>query len=417
MGLFSLLSVLVVLAAVCSYLNYRYLRLPPTIGVMITALVISVLLIAAGSAAVGIHEWAAALVGRIDFNEAVLHGMLAFLLFAGALQLDLAELAREKWTIGLLAVAGTCLSTFLVGTATFALFRCIGLQPGWIPCLLFGATISPTDPVAVLAIMRKAGAPKRLEIQIAGESLFNDGVGVVIFLTLIELSKSHSTPGIADVSALLLREVGGGVLLGLAAGLVTYYLLRRVDEYQVEILLTLALAMGAFALADSLHFSAPITAVVSGLFIGNRGRAFAMSAKTREHVDLFWELIDGILNVLLFLLIGLEVLVTPFHGRYIVAGLCMIPATLAARWLSVGAIIAPLRRPLSCDRGTIPILTWGALRGGISVAMALSLPASDFREPLLTATYIGVVFSIIVQGLTVGRFIRWISRRHSRHLG
>jgi CPA1 family monovalent cation:H+ antiporter len=331
MSLFALLSVLVVLAAACSYLNYRYLRLPPTIGVMITALVISVLVIAAGSFAVGIRQWAAALVGQIDFNEAVLHGMLAFLLFAGALQLDLAELAREKWTIGFLAVIGTCLSTFLVAIATFAFFRCVGLRPGWIHCFLFGATISPTDPVAVLAIMRKVEAPKRLEIQIAGESLFNDGVGVVIFLTLLELSKSHSAPGIADVSTLLLREVGGGVVLGLVAGLVTYYLLARVDEYQVEILLTLALAMGGFALADSLHFSAPIAAVVSGLFIGNRGRAVAMSDKTREHIDVFWELIDGILNVLLFLLIGLEVLVTPFHSRYIVAGLCMIPATLAAR--------------------------------------------------------------------------------------
>ena len=410
MSLFSLVSVLVVLAALCSYLNYRYLRLPPTIGVMATALVASLLLLAAGSTATGIRAWAAALVGQIDFNETVLHGMLAFLLFAGALHLDLGDMAREKWTIGLLAVLATCTSTFLVGLGAYGIFCVIGIEVGLMPCLLFGALISPTDPIAVLAIMRRVGAPKRLEVQIAGESLFNDGVGIVIFMTLLKLSKGEATPEVADVLILLVREAGGGILLGLAAGLCTYYLLSRVDEYQVEILLTLALAMGGFALADALHFSAPITAVVAGLFIGNRGREFAMSVTTRMHVDMFWELVDELLNALLFLLLGLEVLVIPFDGRYLLAGLCIVPITLLARWLSVGAIIAPMRSALSCDRGTVRILTWGALRGGISVAMALSLPISDAREPLLTATYVVVIFSIIVQGLTVGRFIRWILR-------
>lgn len=410
MSLFSLVSVLVVLAATCSYLNYRYLRLPPTIGVMATALAASILLLAAGSVATGIRVWAASLVDQIDFNDAVLHGMLAFLLFAGSLQLDLGDLAKEKWTIGLLAVLGTCISTFLVAIGGFGIFHLIGIPMGWLPCLLFGALISPTDPIAVLSIMQKVKAPKRLEIQIAGESLFNDGIGVVIFLTLLEASQGGATPGLGNVLFLLVRETGGGVLLGLAAGLLTYRMLRKVDEYQVEILLTLALAMGGYALANALHFSAPITAVVAGLFIGNRGRKFAMSVRTREHVDMFWELIDGILNALLFLLLGLELLVMPFDGRYILAGLCIVPATLLARCLSVGMIIAPLRRPLSCDRGAVRILTWGALRGGLSVAMALSLPQSNAREPLLAATYIVVVFSIIVQGLTVGGFIRWILR-------
>ncbi|HZK80076.1 MAG TPA: sodium:proton antiporter [Humisphaera sp.] len=408
MSLFSLISVLVVLAAICSYLNHRYFRLPPTIGVMATALIASLLLLAAGSAATEIRAWAAALMGRINFNETVLHGMLAFMLFAGALHLDLGEMAREKWTIGLLAVFGTCISTFLVGFGACGIFRLAGFHLGLMPCLLFGALISPTDPIAVLAIIRKVGAPKRLEIQMAGESLFNDGVAVVIFLTLLEVSQGEAAPGIVNVLALLVRDVGGGILLGLAAGLLTYYMLRRVDEYQVEILLTLALTMGGYALADALHFSAPITAVVAGLFIGNRGRAFAMSNRTRENVDTFWELIDGILNALLFLLIGLQVLVMPFNGRYILTGLYMVPATLLARWISVGAIILPLRRSLSCGRGDIRILTWGGLRGGISVAMALSLPASNAREPLLIATYVVVIFSIIVQGLTVGGLIRWI---------
>jgi CPA1 family monovalent cation:H+ antiporter len=410
MSLFSLVSVLIVLAALCSYLNYRYLRMPPTIGVMATALIASLLLLAIGSAGTGIRQWAGALVAQVDFNQTVLHGMLAFLLFAGALHLDLGELAKEKWTIGLLAVFATGISTFLVGASSYGIFRLIGLPVGLMPCMLFGALISPTDPIAVLAIMQNVGAPRRLEIQMAGESLFNDGVGVVMFLTLLELSTGAAPPTFADVLSLLVREVGGGILLGLAAGLFTYYLLRRVDEYQVEILLTLALAMGGFVLADAVRFSAPITVVVAGLFIGNRGRAFAMSVKTRAHVDTFWELLDGILNALLFLLMGLEVLVMPFDGRYILAGLCLVPATLLARWLSVGAIIAPLRRRLSCNRGTVRTLTWGALRGGISVAMALSLPIVDAQKPLLAATYIGVIFSIIVQGLTVGPFIRLILR-------
>ena len=411
MSLFSLLSALVVLAAACSYLNYRYLRLPPTIGVMVIALMASVAMIAAGSTTTGIRTWATGIVTQIDFNQAVLHGMLAFLLFAGSLQLDVSALFREKWIIGALAIVGTTISTFLVGLAAYGILHLLHVESSWMSCLLFGALISPTDPIAVLAIVQKVGAPDRLETQIAGESLFNDGVGVVLFLTLLEISAGHTTPGVLDVTLMLIREVGGAVLLGLAAGFVAYRLIRRVDEYQVEILLTLALAMGGFALADAVHFSAPITAVVAGLFIGNNGRAFAMSATTEERVDTFWELIDGILNAVLFLLIALEVLVMHFHGKYILAGLCLVPATLAARWISVGAIIGPMRQVLPFDRGTIRILTWGALRGGISVAMALSLPATNAREPLLTATYIAVVFSIVVQGLTVGSFIRRVLRK------
>jgi monovalent cation:H+ antiporter, CPA1 family len=281
---------------------------------------------------------------------------------------------------------------------------------------LFGALISPTDPIAVLGIMKSAGASRQLEVQMAGESLFNDGLGVVVFLVLLQLSGLDEAHGAAaaplpfDVSAvvmLLLKEVGGALVLAMAAGIVTYQMLKRVDNYQAEVLLTLALAMGLYALADALHLSAPIAAVVAGLFVGNRGRTFAMSEKTREHVDTFWELVDEILNVVLFLLIGLELLVLPIERGWLVAGaLLAIPIVLSARWLSVAAIIGPLGGATTQSKGAISVLTWGGLRGGILVAMALSLPASDSRSLILTLTYFVVVFSILVQGPTVGRVIR-----------
>jgi CPA1 family monovalent cation:H+ antiporter len=257
--------------------------------------------------------------------------------------------------------------------------------------------------------MQKVGAPKRLEIRMAGESLFNDGVGVVIFLTILEVAVGDAPLSVSGVLWLLVKEAGGGAALGFALGYIAYRMLKRVDEYQVEILITLALAMGGYALADALHVSAPIAAVVAGLFIGNHGRAFAMSAKTREHVDTFWELLDGILNAILFLLLGLEVLVVPFDKRFVVAGLLAIPITVAARWLSVAGIVAPLRHRLHCEAGTIRVLTWGALRGGISVALALSLPKSPQRDLLLTVTYVVVIFSIVIQGLTVGSVIRHVT--------
>jgi CPA1 family monovalent cation:H+ antiporter len=254
--------------------------------------------------------------------------------------------------------------------------------------------------------LQRVGAPKSIEIQMAGESLFNDGVGVVMFATLLEVASGTHTPGAIGVLELLGREVGGGVVLGMMAGWVAYLMLKQVDEYQTEVLLTLGLAMGGYALADALHLSAPIAAVVAGLFIGNRGRALAMSDKTREHVDTFWELVDGILNAVLFLLLGLEILVMPFDWRYAVAGGLVIPVVLVARFLSVGPIVGAMRLFTPRTKGTVRVLVWGGLRGGISVALALSLPVSGYRNLLLAVTYGAVVFSILVQGLTVGRVVR-----------
>jgi CPA1 family monovalent cation:H+ antiporter len=427
LSLFSLVSVLISLAAVSSYVNYRYIKLPTTVGVMLVALVASLALILVGPYAGGFREQAAALVSRIDFNQVVLHGILAFLLFAGSIHVNLEELGREWLTISLLAIFGTLISTCIVGGVTWLVLGWLGLGIPFLHALLFGALISPTDPIAVLGIMKSVGASRQLEVQVAGESLFNDGLGVVVFLVLLQLSggggggggpaagggggggSRAAAPvsiGVGAVGMLLLKEVGGALALALAAGIVTYQMLKRVDNYQVEVLLTLALAMGLYALADALHLSAPIAVVVAGLFVGNQGRAFAMTEKTREHVDTFWELIDEILNVVLFLLIGLELLVLPIERRWLVAGVLAIPIVLSARWLSVGGIIGPLGWVRAQSKGAIPVFTWGGLRGGISVAMALSLPASYSRSLVLTLTYFVVVFSILVQGWTVGRVIR-----------
>ncbi len=416
MSFFSLVSILISLAAVLSYVNYRYIKLPTTVGVMLVALVASLTLILVGPYAGGFREQAATLVSQIDFNQAVLHGMLAFLLFAGSIKVNLDDLGREWLAITLLAILGTLLSTCIVGGVTWLVLGWLGLGIPFLHALLIGALISPTDPIAVLGIMKSVGASRQLEAQVAGESLFNDGLGVVIFLVLLELSGLGGAPGSGateslsiDVGALgmlLLREVGGALALALAAGIVTYQMLRRVDNYQVEVLLTLSLAMGIYALADALHLSAPIAVVVAGLFVGNPGRAFAMTERTREHVDTFWELVDEILNVVLFLLIGLELLVLPIELGWLVAGVLAIPIVLSARWLSVAGIIGPLSLVTAQSKGTIAVLAWGGLRGGISLAMALSLPANDSRSLLLTLTYFVVVFSILVQGLTVGRVIR-----------
>ncbi len=414
-----MVSLLISLAAVSSYVNYRYIKLPTTVGVMLVALVASLALVLVGPYAGGFREQATTMIARIDFNQLVLHGMLAFLLFAGAIHVNLEDLGREWLTIASLAIVGTLAAAGIVAGVTWLVLGWLGLGIPVLHALLFGALIAPTDPIAVLGIMKSVGAPRQLEVQLAGESLFNDGLGVVVFLILLQLSGSDGAAGsgaaaplsigVVAVGMLLLKEMGGALVLALAAGFITYQMLKRVDNYQVEVLLTLALAMGLYALADTLHLSAPIAVVVAGLFIGNQGRALAMTEKTREHVDTFWELVDEIVNVVLFLLIGLELLVLRIERGWLVAGVLAIPIVLSARWLSVAGIIGPLSWVKAQSKGAIAVLTWGGLRGAISVAMALSLPANYSRSLILTLTYFVVVFSILVQGLTVGRVIRMTS--------
>jgi CPA1 family monovalent cation:H+ antiporter len=416
MHVFDLIAILTVLTAGFSYLNFRLLKLPSTIGLMALTLLFSLAFVAVGTFVPAVAQQARAVVARFEFDQALLHGMLGFLLFAGALHVGLDELARQRWPIAVLSTLGVLLSTAMVGGLTWCVLALLGLSVRPVECLLFGALISPTDPIAVLGLLKQIGAPKPLEVQIAGESLFNDGVGVVVFIGLLEIASDQHAFDAVHITFLFAREALGGIAFGLAAGWLVYRMLKSVDNYQVEILLSLALVAGGYALADALHLSGPIAIVVAGLMVGNQGRQFAMSPKTREHLDLFWELIDEVLNAILFVLIGMEVLVLPFTATYLAAGLLAILVVLAARLVSVGLPVWLLRRWEEFEPAMVPILTWGGLRGGISVALALSIPiegggaAELGREVILAITYVVVVFSILVQGLTIGPLTRrWLS--------
>lgn len=406
MDLFGILAILITLTAVFSYINHRYVGLPVTIGVMVIALAMSLTLNLLGSFGLGLRQQAEILLRSIDFNQTLLHGMLSFLLFAGALHIDINDLIELKWSIGVLATLGTLVSTFLVGTVTWLVLGWFGIGLSYLYALVFGALISPTDPIAVLGILKTSGAPKSLEMRITGESLFNDGVGIVLFLVTLEMATGTHEVSVGHIGGLFIQEAVGGALFGLGLGYVAYQMLKSVDNYQVEILITLALVAGGYALADVLHLSGPIAIVVAGVLIGNHGRLFGMSEKTRVHLDVFWELIDEILNAVLFVLIGLEVLVLTFTKQYVLASLLIIPLVLLARFVAIGIPVTLLRPFRTFSPGAVRIMTWGGLRGGISVALALSVPAGAERDVILAITYAVVVFSIVVQGLTLEKVVK-----------
>ena len=405
MSLFEISSLLLSLAAVFAYLNYRFIKLPTTIGIMLLSLVLSLGLILFGKMGIPLEDHAIKIVNSIDFNQALLHGMLSFLLFAGALHVNINDLREQKWVIGTLATIGVIISTFIIGTAIYYVLQWLNIPVAYKFCLVFGALISPTDPIAVMGILKVVGAPKTLETKIAGESLFNDGVGVVVFLVLLGIATGGDEITTSHVVGLFAIEAFGGVLFGLGLGFVGFLMLRGVDNYQVEALITLALVSGGYALAEAMHVSAPIAIVVAGLFIGNKGRMLAMSDNTRERLDDFWELIDEILNAVLFLLIGVEILILTFTKQFMIAGLLAIPIVLFARWVCVGTPIQIMKKFRTFSPYATTILTWGGLRGGISVALALSIPPGPAREPLLVITYFVVVFSILVQGLTIKKVL------------
>jgi len=408
MTLLSITSILITVSALFAYVNYRTLKLPNTIGIMVCSLIFSLVLVMLGhfgySEGVSI---ASEIVGQIEFDNTLLNGMLGFLLFAGAMHIDLDHLLARKWTIGILASVGVITSMFLVAGGAYFLFQWFGFNVPFIFCLLFGSLISPTDPIAVMGILKTAGASKSLEIKIAGESLFNDGVAIVIFLAIFGMAINGEAFDPQHIALLFVQEAFGGALFGFVCGWVVLQMLRQVDNYQVEILLTLALVSGGATAAAGLHLSAPIAVVVAGLMIGNHGRRDAMSNTTVQHLDTFWELIDEILNAVLFLIIGLEVMVLSLDIKTWAMGLVMAIMVLLARTISVGIPVNVLRR-MNKDfhPHAVKILTWGGLRGGISVALALSIPTSPERDLIVAVTYVIVVLSILVQGLTIGKLIK-----------
>jgi monovalent cation:H+ antiporter, CPA1 family len=411
-------AVLLVLAAAFGFVNHHVLKLPFAIGLMVSGLLASVgvLVLDALLPAWGAAETVRRVVLGIDFSETVLSGMLSLLLFAGALHTDLSQLKERVATISALASVGVVISTAVAGGIAFLGFRAFGVEIGWIWCLTFGALISPTDPIAVLGIMKAAKAPKHLEVKVIGESLFNDGTGVVLFTILVGagVATLSAAPGAAEealgtgkIISLLVKEIVGGIALGIALGWVCYRGFRTLDEPNLEILMSVATVFAIGFVASKLHVSAPLAAVAAGLLIGNRGRLHAMSERTAQNLDVVWMFIDEMLNAVLFLLIGFEVFAIDYSRKsYLMVLACLIPGVLLARFVGVALPVAILRLKREIDAGTVRVLTWGGLKGGISVVLAMKLPEFEGRNAILTVTYGIVIFSIIVQGLTVGRLIR-----------
>lgn len=397
------------ITALLTYINHRFIGLPTTIGVMVISILLSMIAIFLGFLGFDqLIDYEMSLLNQLNFTEVLLDGMLSMLLFAGALHVNISDLRRYKLPIGILACIGTIVSSVLIAAALYYMLPLLSFELPFIWCLLFGALISPTDPIAVMGILASAGAPKSIETVIAGESLFNDGIGVVIFVLLLGILSSGDIPTVNYVAHTLAVEAGGGIIFGLVLGTILYYMLKSIDSYQEEVLLTLAGVIGGYALASHWHLSGPLAMVMMGLMVGNRGRALAMSDKTRHYIDLFWELIDEILNAILFVLIGLEVVMIAYSGNlFIAAGLTIIIALLA-RFIVVGTTTRTFRHQLELPVGAWKVLTWGGLRGGISVALVLQLPAGYERDILLALTYGVVVFSILVQGLSVGRVAKTI---------
>jgi len=406
MDIYQTIASLLTLAAVAAFLNEKYLHLPATIGLMVITLSASVILVVTEKLGVLPTLGIADFVASIDFSDVLLRGMLSFMLFAGALHVDINDLMDVRMSVGVLATLGVILATLIIGSLFWFLLTALGFSITYLQALLFGALISPTDPIAVLGIIRNAGTPKTVEMQITGESLFNDGVGVVVFMTLLAMASGTDSVSARGVLTFFAVEVVGGFALGSGIGYLVYRMMRSVDAYQVEILLSLSLVTGGYALAEAVHVSAPIAMVAAGLFMGNHGRVFGMSERSREELDRFWELVDEILNALLFAIIGLEIVAVNLALSHIMVGLAAVAIVLFGRFASVAIPVRIMAFSRRFRPGITGILTWGGLRGGISIALALSLPRFPLRDLILTATYMVVVFSLLVQGLTFGGYIK-----------
>lgn len=415
LSLFDLLAGLLTLTATFAWVNHRFIGLPANIGLLIMGLCASLLLIAVEFAFPNtpIYGSLARALAQIDFYDAVMNGMLAFLLFAGAVHVDLSQLRSRAAGIGVLATLGVAISTGLIASGFWGLAQILGMPVSFAWALVFGALVAPTDPVAVISTLKAVKVPKALETDMTGEALFNDGIAVVVFAIFLEAAVGEGQFGAVEVGRLLLIEAGGGAILGLAAGLLAYRGMHSIDDYAVEVMISLALVTGTYALAQSLHMSGPLAVVVAGVLIGNHGAKHAMSDMTQRYLFGFWTLTDDILNALLFLLIGLEVLILNFAPGNAWIALAAVPLAIAARFAAVSVPVVLIGRWQRFARGTIPVLTWGGVRGGISIALALSLPESAARPVILAATYAIVLFTIVVQGLSLG----WVVRRTAQDAG
>lgn len=409
MELFLLFSILMTLAALFSYVNVRFLKLPSGISLMLMGVVAALTVISIGSFSSSFTALIEKELALIDFSDFLLGILLSFLLFAGALHVPIEELKKAAKSIAGFAIVGTIISTLLVGYGFYYLMDFMGKPVPLLYGLLLGALISPTDPIAVMGILKQAGLSKTIETNIVGESLFNDGIGVVVFATLLQISLvGVDNFGAGAISLLFLQEAGGGVLMGGALGLVGYQLMKSIDHFQTEILISLAMVMGGYSLCHYLHVSGPLAMVVAGIMTGNRGKAYAMSELTRDYLGKFWEVTDEILNAILFLLIGLEIVIVPFEWTNVLMGLLMALVVIVSRFIALFLTATSLRFIANFPLSTLQIMTWGGLRGGISIALALSLPVSAFKNNIVSVTFVIVLFSIVVQGLTISKLIKRI---------
>jgi len=405
---YNAIYIILTFAVVIGYINHRYIHMQSTIAIMLASLMVSMVLIVIGQMGFeGIEKFVELSLAKIDFHKLLMNGMLSFLLFAGALTVDINNLKKYKWEVGILATLSTIASAFLVGTAIYYILHWLGVNMDYIYCLLFGALISPTDPIAVLAMCKEIKAPSSLTTCVSGESLFNDGVGIVIFLTLYQVAFGGGTPTFGSVSLLFLQEAIGGIIYGVLLGIGGYKLMAGVKDHTIQILVTLGIVTGGYGLAEALGISGPLAMVVAGIFIGNRGRQFTMDKASRQALDTFWELIDEILNAVLFLMIGLELLIIHISRIELIAGLITIPLVLLIRYITVAAPMSLFKLKRKYVPHTVNVMVWGGLRGGLAVALALAIPPSNpYRNIILAMTYGVVVFAIVVQGLTVKPLIK-----------
>ena len=406
MDIFHLFSFVIVLCAAFTYINFRYLKLPSTIGLMLISLVFSLLILFAGNFFPSIMNDVDEQLYTIDFSELLLESMLSFMLFAGAIHIKYEDLKSEKFTVMLFSTVSVLISTVAVGFSTYYLLGFFGISVDIMHCLLFGSLISPTDPIAVLSILKSAGVSKSLETKIAGESLFNDGVAVVVFITILQLCQPNAVIDLKSILFLFGQEAIGGIVLGFIIGWIGYKMIASIDNYKVEVLITIAIVMGGYTFAHYIHVSGPLAMVVAGLITGNHSKNYGMSQVTADYVDKFWELLDEILNAFLFVLIGLELLIVEISNTILIIAIILIFILLLIRYISVWMPSLLIRFKERIDSRTLFILTWGGLRGGISIALALSIPTDYNKEIWVTITYVIVCFSILVQGLTIGKLAK-----------